>query len=154
MARTNVKGGGVPNNEKRTQNSKFKFKILELLFTALFKFNGHYSNSWHYLKYLALFKFGIWTVHEHSPESGSDTQTLLQLFRALAFSCYYLGTIWSIYSGWWMQDACVISMCVISEYAYADYTSQDLLQAGETQNSHGRATMLVSVLLDTHHMHR
>ena len=50
--------------------------------------------------------------------------------------------------GWWMQDA-----CVISEYAYADYASQDLLQAGETNVSAGRTTMLMSVLLDTHRMH-
>ena len=52
-----------------------------------------------------------------------------------------------------MQDACVISMCVISEYVYADYASQDFLQAGETNVSADRATMLVSVLLGTHHMH-
>jgi hypothetical protein len=31
---------------------------------------------------------------------------------------------------------------VISEYVYADYISQDLLQAGETNNLAGRATML------------
>jgi len=47
----------------------------------------------------------------------------------------------------------VISMCVISEYAYADYTSQELLQAGETNVSPSRATMLVSVLLGSHRMH-
>ena len=52
-----------------------------------------------------------------------------------------------------MQDALVISMCMISEYAYADYASQDLLQAGETNISAGRATMLVSVLLGTHRMY-
>ena len=52
-----------------------------------------------------------------------------------------------------MQDACVISMCVISEYAYADYASQDLLQAGETNILADRATMIVSVLLGTHCMH-
>jgi len=49
--------GGVITLEN--SNSKFKFKILELLFTTLFKFNGYYSNSWHYLKYSLLFKFGI-----------------------------------------------------------------------------------------------
>ena len=53
-----------------------------------------------------------------------------------------------------MQDACVISMCVISEYAYAYYASQDLLQAGETNVLAGRATMLLSVLLGTHRMHQ
>ena len=47
-----------------------------------------------------------------------------------------------------MQDA-----CVISEYAYADYASRDLLQAGETNVLAGRVTKLVSVLLGTHHMH-
>jgi hypothetical protein len=41
---------------------------------------------------------------------------------------------------------------------YADtsmrkYDSQDLLQAGETKDSAGGATMLVLVLLGTHHMH-
>ena len=40
-----------------------------------------------------------------------------------------------------MQDARVISMCVISEYAYADYASQDLLQAGET-NTHTHLSTL------------
>ena len=34
-----------------------------------------------------------------------------------------------------MLDACVISMCVISEYAYADYASEGLLQASETNVS-------------------
>ena len=52
-----------------------------------------------------------------------------------------------------MQDAYVISMCVISEYAYTDYASQDLLQAGETNVSASHATMLVSVLLGTHRMY-
>ena len=52
-----------------------------------------------------------------------------------------------------MQDACVISMCVISEYAYADYASEGLLQASETNSLAGRATMLVTVLLGTHRMH-
>ena len=52
-----------------------------------------------------------------------------------------------------MQDACVISMCVISEYAYVDYASQDLLQAGGTNVSAGHATMLVSAVLSTHRMH-
>jgi len=52
-----------------------------------------------------------------------------------------------------MQYVCVISMCVISEYAYVDYASQDLLQAGETNVSVDRATMLVLVLLGTHRMH-
>ena len=47
--------------------------------------------------------------------------------------------------GWWMQDA-----CVISEYTC---NSQDLLQAGETNVLADRATMLVLVLLGTHHMH-
>ena len=49
-----------------------------------------------------------------------------------------------------MQDACVISEYV--DYGYA-CISQDLLQAGETNVSTGRATMLVSVLLGTHRMH-
>ena len=52
-----------------------------------------------------------------------------------------------------MQDALVISMCMISEYAYADYASQDLLLAGETNVLAGRVTILVSVLLGTHRMH-
>ena len=39
------------------------------------------------------------------------------------------------------------------EYDYANYTSQDLLQAGETNVSAGRATMLMLVLLGTHSMH-
>ena len=44
-------------------------------------------------------------------------------------------------------------MRAISEYTYADYAFQDLLQAGETNVSADRATMLVLVLLGTHHMH-
>jgi hypothetical protein len=43
---------------------------------------------------------------------------------------------------------------VISEYVvYRNNDSQDLVQAGETKDSAGGATILVSVLLDTHRMH-
>jgi hypothetical protein len=43
---------------------------------------------------------------------------------------------------------------VISEYAVCGINgSQDLLQAGETKDLAGGATMLVSVLLGTHRMH-
>jgi hypothetical protein len=43
---------------------------------------------------------------------------------------------------------------VISEYAVCENNdSQDLVQAGETKDSAGDATMLVSVLLGTHRMH-
>jgi hypothetical protein len=44
---------------EKTLNSKFKFKIHELLFMVLFKFSGYYSNAYHYLKCSLLFKFGI-----------------------------------------------------------------------------------------------
>jgi hypothetical protein len=43
---------------------------------------------------------------------------------------------------------------VISEYAVCESKySQDLVQAGETKDSAGSETMLVSVLLGTHRMH-
>jgi hypothetical protein len=43
---------------------------------------------------------------------------------------------------------------VISEYAVCRINdSQDLLQAGETKDSAGGVTMLVSVLLGTHRMY-
>jgi hypothetical protein len=43
---------------------------------------------------------------------------------------------------------------VIREYAVCGKNdSHDLLQAGETKDSAGGATMLVSVLLGTHRMH-
>jgi hypothetical protein len=53
------------------------------------------------------------------------------------------------------MNSCVINMCVISEYTDFEYAcaSQDLLQAGETKDSAGCVTMLVSVLLGTHRMH-
>ena len=81
---------------EKTSNSKFKFRIHELLFIALFKFSGYYLNSWHYSKCSLLFKFRIWIVHEHSPGSGSGTQTL-----------HYSSTIWSTCFckyGRWMHD--------------------------------------------------
>ena len=52
-----------------------------------------------------------------------------------------------------MQDAYLISMRAINMHMQINI-SQDLLQAGETNVLAGRATMLVSVLLGTHRMHR
>jgi hypothetical protein len=47
-----------------------------------------------------------------------------------------------------------MNSCVISEYAVCgNNDSQDLMQAGETKDSAGGETMLVSVLLGTHRMH-
>ena len=89
-------GGDITANTgklTRIQNSNLKSRVL---FTALFQFNVHYSNSWHYSKYSLLFKFGIWTVHEHSPGGGSGTQTLLQLFGALGK-----------YGGWMVDAGCM-----------------------------------------------
>ena len=82
-------------------------------------------------------------MHGHSPGSGSGTQILLQLFRALA-------TIWS----YLMLDAGYVSdyLCVRLVNMRISI-SQDLLQAGETNVSAGRATMLMTVLLGTHRMH-
>ena len=83
---------------------------------------------------------------EHSPESGSGTQIILQLFRALA-------TIWVLF------DALILDAGYVSDYLCVRLVnmriniSQDLLQAGETNVLAGRATMLVSVLLGTHRMH-
>jgi hypothetical protein len=51
--------------------------------------------------------------------------------------------------GWWIQDAYAR---LVNMRMWINI-SQDLLQVGETNNSTGRATMLVSVLLGTHHMH-
>ena len=85
-------------------------------------------------------------MHEHSPESDSGTQILLQLFRALA-------TIWVLF------DALILDAGYVSDYLCVRLVnmqiniSQDLLQAGETNVSASRATILVSVLLGTHHMH-
>ena len=85
-------------------------------------------------------------MHEHSPESGSGTQILLQLFRALA-------TIWVLF------DALILDAGYVSDYLCVRLVnmqisiSQDLLQAGETNVSAGRATMLVTVLLGTHRIH-
>ena len=86
-------------------------------------------------------------MHEHSPGSGSGT-------RLLHYSSTMRVAIWStLYC--FMDAGCVrlLNMCAISEYTYADYAFQDLLQAGETNVSAGRATMFVSVLLGTHRMH-
>ena len=85
-------------------------------------------------------------MREHSPESGSGTQILLQLFRALA-------TIWVLF------DALILDAGYVSDYLCVRLVnmrisiSQDLLQAGETNVSAGRATMLVTVLLGTHRTH-
>ena len=51
-------------------------------------------------------------MREHSPESGSDTQILLQLFRALA-------TIWPLFDALMLDAGCVqlVNMRAISEYA-------------------------------------
>ena len=73
----------IPAQDNRARPSgkiqKFKLQIQnhELLFMALFKFSSYYSNSWHYSKYqvLFIFRIWIWIAHEHSPESGSGTQT-------------------------------------------------------------------------------
>jgi hypothetical protein len=51
--------------------------------------------------------------------------------------------------GWWIQDEYVRLVNMHMRFNI----SQDLLQASETNNSSGRATMLVLVLLGTHHMH-
>ena len=51
-----------------------------------------------------------------------------------------------------MKDAYLISMHAINMRMQINI-SQNLLQAGETNVSAGRATMLVSVLLGTHRMH-
>ena len=79
-------------------------------------------------------------MHEHSPESGSGTQILLQLFRALA-------TIWVLFDALILDGGCVRLVNMLTSI------SQDLLQAGETNVSAGHATMLVTVLLGTHRMH-
>ena len=52
-----------------------------------------------------------------------------------------------------MQDACVISMFVISESAYADYASQDVLRASETNVLAGCVTMLVCIYVCIYMVH-
>jgi hypothetical protein len=51
--------------------------------------------------------------------------------------------------GWWIHDEYVR---LVNMRMWINI-SQDLLQAGETNISVGRATILVLVLLGTHHMH-
>ena len=78
-------------------------------------------------------------MREHSPESGSGT-------RLLHYSSTMRVTIWST-SYFFMDAGCVRLVNMLINI------SQDLLQAGETNVSAGRATMLVTVLLGTHYMH-
>ena len=82
-------------------------------------------------------------MHVHSPRSGLGTQTLLQLFGALGK-----------YGAWMVDAGCMSDYLCVRLLNKRINISQDLLQAGETNVLAGRATMLVSVLLGTHHMHR
>ena len=85
-------------------------------------------------------------MHEHSRESGSGTQIPLQLFRALT-------TIWALFEALILDGGCVSGYLCVRLVNMQINISQDLLQAGDTNVSAGRATMLMSVLLGTHRMH-
>ena len=133
-------GKGVPSNEKRTRNSKFEFKILELLFTALFKFRftiqirGYYSNSGYeqcpsthreWLNHFTIqgkcsFQSQIFYARWMSERSICEYK-----YWYVAFAREYF-----IDSGWaseWLANINIymslsrLANLVLSEYAYADY---------------------------------
>ena len=91
-------------------------------------------------------------MHEHSPGVAQAPKlfTIQALFEALILDGGYVSDYLYVrlvnMQIWW------VDVCVNMRIMYA-CDSQDLLHAGETKDSTGRATMLVTVLLGTHHMH-